>query len=256
MSRHVVQMTDHEAPLGWSTELAPAGGGLGRPDAPGAEHPLGAALRAAADRRFPPADGLVEVVPPYLPGVEAMVSLTGHAVAATTVGARVLREAGADGYAGATSAAVMAVLAGRGGEVDVLDALLVGRGTGWTDLPERRDLDDHPRVRYARAWRADVHVHGDSRGLVTVGRGVGGLPELSFEVVPGRRGWGVGRGLLLDGLGLVPEGEPVLAAVAPGNAASLRAVLAAGFVPIGSVQLVRPRRVAAPVRSRPRALTG
>ena len=37
-------------------------------------------------------------------------------------------------------------------------------------------------------------------------------------------------------------GEPVLAAVAPGNAASVRAILAAGFSPIGSVQLVRPSR--------------
>ena len=30
--------------------------------------------------------------------------------------------------------------------------------------------------------------------------------------------------------------------IAPGNAASLRAVLAAGFVPVGSVQLLRPGR--------------
>jgi len=217
------------------------GAELARRDRAG-PHPLGVVLRDAADRRFPPADGEVEVVPPYLDGVEAMVSLTGHAVAATRVPARVLREAGADGFAGATSAAVLATLAGRGGEVDVLDALLVARGTGRTGLPERRDLADHPRVRYAQTWRSDVHVHGDERGLVTVARGIGGLPELSFEVVPGRRGWGVGRALLTDGLGLVPEGEPVLAAVAPGNAASLRAVLAAGFVPVGSVQLLRPGR--------------
>ena len=213
----------------------------------GEVHPLGALLRAVADRRFAPADGQVEVVPPYLPGVEAMVSLTAHAVASTRLPRRLLEEAGADGYAGATSAAVMALLAGRDGEVDVLDALLVSRGTGWTALPERRDLDSHPRVRYARHRRGDVHVHGDDRGLVTVGRGIGGLPELSFEVVPGRRGWGLGRALLREARGLVPEGEPVLVAVAPGNAASVRAALAAGFEPIGSVQLVRP----GPSRLRP-----
>ena len=53
-------------------------------------------------------------------------------------------------------------------------------------------------------------------------------------------GRGVGRSLLADVRGLVGAGEPLLAAVAPGNAASLRALLAAGFVPLGSVQLVRP----------------
>ena len=34
-----------------------------------------------------------------------------------------------------------------------------------------------------------------------------------------------------------PEGEPVVAAVAPGNARALRTVLAEGFRPIASVQL-------------------
>ncbi len=267
MSRHSLHTVDHQrasagralVPSAARDHDAGSAGLAPRiPAGAGPEHPLGTVLRAAADRRFPPADGLVEVVPPYLVGVEAMVSLTGHAVAATDLPARALYEAGADGFAGATSAAVLAVLAGRDGEVDVLDALLVARGTGWTDLPERRDLDDHPRVRYARQWRADVHVHGDSRGLVTVGRGVGGLPELSFEVEPGRRGWGVGRSLLTDALGLVPAGEPVLASVAPGNAASLRAVLASGFVPIGSVHLVRPHRqvVRAGARPRPAVLEG
>jgi hypothetical protein len=37
----------------------------------------------------------------------------------------------------------------------------------------------------------------------------------------------------------VPAGELVLSAVAPGNAASLRALLSAGFVPLGSSQLFR-----------------
>ncbi len=205
-------------------------------------HGLGDVLRAAADGRFPAPDGSVDVVPPYLPRVEAMVSFTAHAVAATTLSRAALLAAGADGYAGATSAPVMAALAGPDGECDVLDALLVARGTGRTGLPERPDLADHPRVAYARGWRVDVHVHGDERGLVTVSRGLGGLAELSFEVPSGGRGRGHGRALLHDALGLVAAGEPVLAAVAPGNAASLRAALAAGFVPIGSVQLVRPRR--------------
>jgi GNAT superfamily N-acetyltransferase len=205
-------------------------------------NPIGQALQAAIEGGFPPSDGAVDVVEPYLAGVEAVVAFTGHAVVATELpGDRVLA-AGADGYGGATSPAVAQLLAGPDGEIDTLDVLLVARGTGRTGLPEVSGAGGHPRVRHARHWRTDVSVHGDERGLVTIGRGVGWLPELSFEVHPDRRGAGAGRSLLADALGLVPEGEPVLAAAAPGNAASLRAILAVGFVPIGSVQLIRPSR--------------
>jgi len=205
-------------------------------------HPLGTALLAAADGVFPPVDGLVEVVPPYLDGVEAVVSFTGHSVVATTLPLDRLVAAGADGFAGATSLPVLSLLAGAAGTVDVLDALLVARGTGGGGLPERPDLADHERVRYARAWRGDVRVFGDDHGLVTLSRGLGGVRELSFEVTQDRRGRGHGRALLREARALVPPGEPLFAAVAPGNAASLRALLAAGFTPIGSVLLIRPAR--------------
>lgn len=205
-------------------------------------NPIGRAVRAAAEGSFPPSDGAVDVVEPYLADIEAVVAFTGHAVVATELPPERVLAAGADGYGGATSPAVAILLAGVGGEVDTLDVLLVARGTGRTDLRELHGVDDHPRVRHARHWRSDVSVHGDERGLVTIGRGVGGLPELSFEVPPGRRGAGTGRSLLTGALGLVPEGEPVLAAAAAGNAASLRAILGVGFAPIGSVQLFRPAR--------------
>jgi L-amino acid N-acyltransferase YncA len=87
-----------------------------------------------------------------------------------------------------------------------------------------------------------VQVFGDERGLVTLARGLGGVREVSFEVTPDRRGRGDGRALLREARALVPAGEPLFAAVAPGNAASLRALLAAGFTPIGSVLLIRPGR--------------
>jgi GNAT superfamily N-acetyltransferase len=205
-------------------------------------HPIGQAVRAAAGGCPPPCDGGVDVVPPYLPGIEAVVAFTGHAVVATDLPAAPLAAAGADGFGGVTSPRVAVLLAGRDGEIDTLDVLLVARGTGRTGLPERHDDGGHPRVRHARHWRADVNVHGDERGLVTIARGVGGLPELSLEVRSDRRGRGLGRSLLRDALGLVPDGEPVLAAAAPGNAASLRSLLGAGFVPLGSVQLIRPAR--------------
>jgi GNAT superfamily N-acetyltransferase len=239
ISRDHVAFADHAAP----------DDGRGRR---AAEHPLARTLRAAAADRFPPVDGLVEVVPPYLAGVEAVVAFTGHAVVATRMPLRALVGAGADGFAGATSIPVMTLLAGEGGTVDVLDALLVAPGTGGGTLPPRPHLDGHPRVGYARAWRRDVRVFGDERGIVTLSRGLGGLLELSFEVDADRRGMGLGRSLLSEARALAPPGEPVLAAVAPGNAASLRALLAAGFTPVGSVQLVRPAdgREECPPRSR------
>jgi hypothetical protein len=198
-------------------------------------------LQGIGAGRFPAQDGSVDVVPPWRDGMEALVSFTAHLVVATRVPSARLVSAGVDAYSGAFAAPVLAALAGDDGEVGGLDVLLMGVGTGRTLLPERRGVADNPRVMHARAWREGVHVHGDGRGLVTVAQGVAGLPELSFEV-PADRPPGTGRALMSDARGLIAEGEPVLACVAPGNARSLRAALAAGFVPIGAVQLIKPGR--------------
>lgn len=69
--------------------------------------------------------------------------------------------------------------------------------------------------------------------------GIAGLTELSFELDPEHRGDGGGTGLVRDVRSASGSDEPVLAAVAPGNAASVRALLSAGFIPVGSVQLFR-----------------
>jgi hypothetical protein len=100
-------------------------------------------------------------------------------------------------------------------------------------------MADHPRVAHARLIRDEVEVFGDDRGLITLGRGVGGLAELGIEILAGH-GAGAGRSLIRESVGLVGAGEPVVASVAPGNARALRAFLAVGFTPVGSVQLVRP----------------
>ena len=71
----------------------------------------------------------------------------------------------------------------------------------------------------------------------SVSRGIAGLTEVSFEIEPGRRGQGGGARLAADALSILPEGQLALAAVAPGNTASVRALLSAGFVPLGSCQL-------------------
>lgn len=58
----------------------------------------------------------------------------------------------------------------------------------------------------------------------------------------GGRGAGGGAALIRAALRSVPFGHMVVAAVAPGNAASLRAAMTAGFSPIGSMQLFRRTR--------------
>ena len=78
----------------------------------------------------------------------------------------------------------------------------------------------------------------DERGLVTIGRGLVGRTELSVELVGARPGRGTGRALIAEGLAAIDAGQLVFAQVAPGNAASLRAFLASGFVPIGSEVLI------------------
>ena len=51
---------------------------------------------------------------------------------------------------------------------------------------------------------------------------------------PGRRGTGLGRGLAAAARHLLPAGTPLWAQIAPANAASVRAFLAAGFTPVGA----------------------
>jgi hypothetical protein len=68
-------------------------------------------------------------------------------------------------------------------------------------------------------------------------------PDGTVEVLPppgGRTAQGLGRALALAARHLVPAGEPVFAQVSPGNAASLRAILAAGYRPLGSEVLFVP----------------
>jgi L-amino acid N-acyltransferase YncA len=77
--------------------------------------------------------------------------------------------------------------------------------------------------------------------LVTIGRGLVDRLEVSVEVFDGATR-GAGRRLIAEALGLVPAGEIVFAQVAPGNAASLRAFLSCGFVPIGAETLLLPAR--------------
>ncbi|MFC6713744.1 hypothetical protein [Branchiibius cervicis] len=134
---------------------------------------------------------------------------------------------------------MLVALAGPDGWIDVLDQILIAQPLDESaTLVERHDLDDHPRVRRARELRSQVKVFGDARSVLVLGRGIAGYLEAAFEVDPALRGQGLGRELLLEARRL--SDEPVLVAVSPGNVASTRAALAAGYFPVGAVQLYRP----------------
>jgi hypothetical protein len=203
---------------------------------------LAQVIQDAAAGSYPPVDGGWHQVPQWRPGLAAVVAFTGHAVFAfDRLDAARLTELGVDGYGGAHDPRVIADLAGPTGTIDCLDMLTAARGTGGgSGLVPRPDLAEHPRVRLARGIRRDVRVWGypESTTVVTVASGIGGLTELSFELDPRLRGRGGSAAVLADALALVPAGELVIACVAPGNVASLRAVLRAGFVPLGSIQLL------------------
>ena len=241
-------------------------------------HPLAVLITDAAAGRFPPVDGGWQRVPPWRPGLEGIVAFTGHAVLALAPDVTDERLAGfgVNGLGGAHDPRLIAALAGPDGWIASLDVLLAGRGTGQPGaagagpagagpasagparaglasagprLVDRPDLAAHPRVQFAAQIRDQPRILGypDLRrsALAVVSRGLGGLTELSFELEPQRRGTGSGATLISDALSTIPAGQLVVAAIAPGNAASLRAALTAGFVPLGSTQLFR-RRPAGP----------
>ena len=218
---------------------------------PRAEHPLAGLIAAAAAGRFPAPDGGWRRVPPWRPGLEAVVSFTGHAVFAVApdIPDHQLVALGADGFGGAHDPRLITALAGPEGWIDCLDILMAGRGTGRAGAPpliDRPDLAGSRRAEFAARIRSHPRLLGypdpGRSALVIISRGIAGLTELSFELEPGRRGRGGGSQLAADALSMVPAGQLAVAAVAPGNAASVRALLSAGFLPLGSVQLFRRAR--------------
>jgi hypothetical protein len=203
------------------------------------EHPVAGALREAAAGRFPAVDGRAQFVAPDPAGTHAVVSFTGRCYVMTALDADRLGGLGIDGYGGATDPRVLTRLAGEHGQVGSIDVVLVRAGLGGgSPLAERHDLEHHPRVQRARHHRREVRVLGDERGFVTIGEGLLKRTELSVELTESAPGHGAGRRLIMAALCALSVDELVFAQVAPGNAASLRAFLASGFVPIGSEVLI------------------
>ncbi len=205
-------------------------------------HPLRALLDDAARGVFPAPDGGVDVLPPLEhPALAAVVvAFTGHFVIAAEVGAaEVEASVGRGDLSVPLSAAFLGWLgAAVHANPATHDALLCaqGRGSGVPDGLVEDETFTHPRVGRASRYRHDVRVFTTPGrdAVLVVGRGVCDRWELAYEVVPAARGRGLGRLLVAAARAIVPASEPVWAQIAPGNAASLRAALAAGMVPVGA----------------------
>jgi hypothetical protein len=209
-------------------------------------HPLAAVLDAAARGRYPAADGRFDVMP-RLPGpADALIGFTGHFVLAAdiAVDAVAARVSAGDLSVPMSPAFLTWVAECTGSRPATFDALLCAIGTG-EGAPEWLEPDrhiEHPRVERARRYRDEIAVWRtrDGDAILAVGRGICDRWELGFEIAPDARGRGLGRRVAAAARALVPAGAPVWAQVAPGNAASLRAVVAAGFTPVAA-EVLFPR---------------
>lgn len=201
-------------------------------------HPLLDLFHQAAAGRFPRIDGDVTYLPPLSGDWEAVVSFTGHAFVASRLGQPDLTDLAPDGFGAVLRPEVLLRMAGPSGRIGVIDLTMVRLGRGGGTITPNADLETHPRVAYARSIRREVTAYGDAEGLFTLGEGLAGRLEMSVE--NSGNGEIRGRDLIAEALTMVPEGRPVFAAVSPGNARSLRAFLACGFVPLGSEVLIRP----------------
>jgi hypothetical protein len=204
-------------------------------------HPLAGLLVGAAFGRFPDADGGVEVLPSPPGPADAVVAFTGHAIVAADVSPKEVAGFLPPSDLGAPMSTHFLSWLGRRlgcrpGSLDVVFTAVGAEGQG--ELPLRPDSlrSDHPRVARAARYRTDVTVYSDleDRAVIILGRGLARRWEVGFEIDARCRNLRLGRSIVAATRCLVPPGEPLFMQVAPGNAASMRAVIAGGFTPIGS----------------------
>jgi GNAT superfamily N-acetyltransferase len=191
--------------------------------------------------RPPAADGAVTVLPRAAGGaVAAVLGFTAHHVVAADVDPGWVGSVLPTGSLTAPlSARFLAALAARvGAEPGALDVVLLAPAA--VALPGLRPVapPEHPRLRRAERYRDGVRAYAAGGGLLVLGRGLAGRWEVSVEVDPAHRRRGLGRRLVAAAPALVPPGEPLWAQVAPGNVASVRAFLAAGYRPVGAEVLL------------------
>jgi hypothetical protein len=193
-----------------------------------------AAIISDVEAGFPvPADVPYLTVPQPGPRAAAVCAFTGVSVIAADVDpAWVADQLPADDLSAPLNPPFLHALEHKlGRRVNNIDlVLLAAPQPGPPPLALREvTASTHPRVRRAQRYRDEVRVWEteSGRGVVILGRG---LAEA--------RGRGVGRTLAMAARHFLPEDRLVWAQIAPGNAASVRAFLAAGYDPIGAEALL------------------
>jgi GNAT superfamily N-acetyltransferase len=203
---------------------------------------LGGLLADAAAGKFPRADGGVTIVPQPSPRDAGVLSFTAHAIVFVDADPAWITSLLPAGDLGAPLSppflqALCDATSRHAGSIDMLCVSVPLPGPPPIELSPEGDLA-HPRMNRALRYRDDIRAWRSDGGVVLVGRGVAGRWETAIEVDEAHRGRGLGRQLATAARHLVPAGTPLWAQVAPGNAASVRAFLAAGFVPVGAEVLL------------------
>ncbi|MBV1946325.1 GNAT family N-acetyltransferase [Streptomyces sp. BV129] len=200
-------------------------------------------LAGVARGLFPPPDGGVTILPQPSRRDAGVLAFTAHAVVVTDEDPAWIRASLAaldhDPLAAPLHPRFLTALMDRTGRTaETVDALLVGAPLPGRPAMELREIADtgHPRVVRARARRDAVRVWVADGGVLVLGRGLGGRLEVAVEVGEEARHRGLGRALATAARQLA--GEPVWAQVAPGNARSVRAFLAAGYRAVGAEVLL------------------
>jgi GNAT superfamily N-acetyltransferase len=214
-------------------------------------HALRELLDGVAEDRFPPADLGFEVFPRPPGGrlAAAVIGLTAYTVVAADVPDEWVREryTPPDNLLLRMGPRFLAALSDRvGAEAGSMDIVLLAPPASAGDPPvaglarlddgERRD---HRRLVRARQYRDDIRAYAVEGALLLLGRGLAGRWEVAVEVDEAYQGRGLGRRLVAAAPALVPDGAPLWAQVAPGNVASVRAFLAAGYRAVGAEVLFR-----------------
>lgn len=208
---------------------------------------LSAVLQDAAKGVFPPADGGVTILPQPSERDAGVWGFTAHAVVFADVEPAWVAGHLPSGDLGAPLGppflqALCAATDRRPGSIDMLCFAEPLPGPPPIELTPEPD-PSHPRVTRALSYRDDVRAWrtADGAGVILLGRGVAGRRETAIEVDASRRSRGLGRALALAARHLAEPDEPFWAQVAPANAASVRAFLAAGFQPVGAEILLARR---------------
>ncbi|MDQ6821108.1 MAG: GNAT family N-acetyltransferase [Actinomycetota bacterium] len=178
------------------------------------------------------------------PAPAAVLGFTGRCVVASAAPESWVRATlrGEQPFAGLKPRFIVALEEKLGLRNDGIDVVTVAEGLHGPASLRPVAASRHPRVMRAVDYRVDVQAYEAAGGaVVIIGRGLARRMEVAVEVAESERGRGHGRRGLLEARRLIGPGNLLFAQCAPGNAASLRALLSAGFRPIGSEVLFHPQ---------------